>query len=113
MQYRIPRPEYQRPQFRRMDWTNLNGALAFAFDNSDVGFASGWQNTDATTLSSGGPPFDKEIVVPFCYQSKRSGIGETAFHDVVWYARTFSMRPSATSVCCSTSAPRTTWRRSG
>ena len=72
-----------------MDWTNLNGAWAFAFDNSDVGFASGWQNTDATTLSSGGPPFDKEIVAPFCYQSKRSGIGEMAFHDVVWYARTF------------------------
>jgi beta-galactosidase/beta-glucuronidase len=28
--------------------------------------------------------------VPFCYQSRLSGIGDTSFHDVVWYARTFS-----------------------
>jgi beta-galactosidase/beta-glucuronidase len=27
--------------------------------------------------------------VPFCYQSRLSGIGDTSFHDVVWYARTF------------------------
>jgi beta-galactosidase/beta-glucuronidase len=94
LQYRIPRPEYPRPQLRRKDWTNLNGPWVFAFDDSDVGLASGWQTTDATTLSSGGPPFDKEIVVPFCYQSKRSGIGETAFHDVVWYARTFEHAPA-------------------
>jgi beta-galactosidase/beta-glucuronidase len=33
--------------------------------------------------------FDRSITVPYCYQSKLSGIGETSFHDVVWYARTF------------------------
>ena len=90
----MPRPEYPRPQFRREAWINLNGAWAFAFDDSDTGLAGGWQNTDAATLRSDGSPFDREIVVPFCYQSELSGIGETAFHDVVWYARTFEYAPS-------------------
>jgi beta-galactosidase/beta-glucuronidase len=31
--------------------------------------------------------------VPFCFQSKLSGIGDTSFHDVVWYARTFDPPP--------------------
>jgi beta-galactosidase/beta-glucuronidase len=85
----IPRPEYPRPQFRRQDWTNLNGEWSFAFDDSNVGLSKGWQLVTPNDLRSGDSPFDREIVVPFCYQAKLSGIGETAFHDVVWYARTF------------------------
>jgi beta-galactosidase/beta-glucuronidase len=77
-----PRPEYPRPQFRRDHWTNLNGEWSFAFDDGNVGLAEGWQNTD-------GSSFDRNITVPFCYQSELSGIGETAFHDVAWYARSF------------------------
>ena len=77
-----PRPEYPRPQFRRDRWTNLNGEWRFAFDDADAGLAEGWQNI-------GGYSFDRRIIVPFCYQAELSGIGETAFHDVVWYARTF------------------------
>ena len=85
----MPRPEYPRPQFRRKDWTNLNGEWSFTFDDAGVGLAQGWQNVTLEDLRSDGSPFDRQIVVPFCYQSKLSGIGETAFHDVVWYARTF------------------------
>jgi beta-galactosidase/beta-glucuronidase len=85
----MPRPEYPRPQLRRQDWTNLNGEWRFAFDDSDAGLANGWQSVTPEDLHSDGSPFDWDIVVPFCYQSKLSGIGETAFHDVVWYARTF------------------------
>jgi beta-galactosidase/beta-glucuronidase len=90
----IPRPEYPRPQLRRQDWTNLNGEWSFAFDDSDAGLADGWQNTDVSSLRSDSSPFDRRITVPFCYQSKLSGIGETAFHDVVWYARVFEYTPS-------------------
>jgi beta-galactosidase/beta-glucuronidase len=90
----VPRPEYPRPQFRRNEWTNLNGAWAFAFDDTNVALAEGWQSTDATALRSGNSPFDQQIVVPFCYQSRLSGIGETDFHDVVWYARTFEYAPA-------------------
>ena len=39
-------------------------------------------------------PFERKITVPYCYQSKFSGIGETSFHDVVWYTRTFAYAPS-------------------
>ncbi len=84
-----PRPEYPRPQFRRRRWINLNGNWHFAFDDDDRGLAESRQNVTPEVLRSEGSPFDRGIVVPFCYQSKLSGIGETAFHDVVWYARTF------------------------
>ncbi len=90
----IPRPEYPRPQFRRKDWTNLNGEWSFTFDDAGVGLAQGWQNVTLEDLRSDGSPFDRQIVVPFCYQSKLSGIGETAFHDVVWYARAFEHTPA-------------------
>ena len=85
----VPRPEYPRPQLRRQDWTNLNGEWSFAFDDPDAGLANGWQNTDVATLRSNDSPFERKITVPFCYQSKLSSIGDTAFHDIVWYARTF------------------------
>ncbi len=87
----VPRPEYPRPQFRRQDWTNLNGEWRFAFDDGDVGRAEGWQNVTPAGLE--GARFDRAIAVPFCYQSNLSGIGETDFHDVVWYARTFGHPP--------------------
>ena len=90
----MPRPEYPRPQFRRKDWTNLNGEWSFAFDDLDAGLANCWQNTDVATLRSNDSPFERKITIPYCYQSKLSGIGETAFHDVVWYARTFEYAPS-------------------
>jgi beta-galactosidase/beta-glucuronidase len=85
----VPRPEYPRPQFRRPDWTNLNGEWAFAFDDEDVGLSQRWYRVAAGDLRSHDSPFDRRITVPFCYQSRLSGIGDTAFHDVVWYARTF------------------------
>src|SRR5215213_7515045 len=90
----MPRPEYPRPQFRREDWTNLNGTWSFAFDDANEGLARGWQGITPEDLRSGNSPFDQEIVVPFCYQSRLSGIGETGFHDVVWYARTFEYAPA-------------------
>ncbi|HEX2741118.1 MAG TPA: glycoside hydrolase family 2 TIM barrel-domain containing protein [Rubrobacter sp.] len=89
-----PRPEYPRPQFRRQHWTNLNGEWSFAFDDSNVGLAKAWQDVTPDDLRSGNSPFDRRITVPFCYQSERSGIGETAFHDVVWYACSFEHTPA-------------------
>ena len=86
----VPRPEYPRPQFRRQAWTNINGEWRFTFDDGDVGRAEGWQNVADLENSL----FDRAITVPFCYQSKLSGIGETDFHDVVWYARTFEHPPA-------------------
>ena len=90
----VPRPEYPRPQLRRPAWTNLNGEWCFAFDDEDVGLARSWQGASAEDLASGGSPFDRVITVPFCHQSRLSGIGDTGFHDVVWYARAFEHAPA-------------------
>jgi beta-galactosidase/beta-glucuronidase len=90
----LPRPEYPRPQFRRERWINLNGEWHFAFDDKDAGLAEHWQAISSGDLGADASPFDRGIIVPFCYQSKLSGLGETAFHDVVWYARTFEFTPA-------------------
>jgi beta-galactosidase/beta-glucuronidase len=89
----VPRPEYPRPQFRRRHWINLNGEWYFAFDDDDAGLAERWQDTTSEELGSDESPFDRVIIVPYCFQSMLSGIGETAFHDVVWYGRTFEYTP--------------------
>ncbi len=80
----IPRPEHPRPDFMRDTFFNLNGAWQFAFDDADEGVREGWQQP--------GTKLDGEIVVPFCYQSKLSGVGPTdAIHPILWYRRAFTV----------------------
>lgn len=64
----VPRPEYPRPAFRRREWQNLNGEWEFATGET--------------------PAYSRTILVPFCPESRLSGIGEFR-GDVVWYRRTF------------------------
>jgi hypothetical protein len=78
-----PRPEYPRPQFRRREWVNLNGPWEFAFDDENVGLAEGWHD---------GRRLEREILVPFPYQTAASGIDDKGVHEVVWYARTLEFR---------------------
>lgn len=61
--------EFPRPDFRRKLWMELNGEWKFGFDDREN--------------------MDRTICVPFVYQTRKSGIGETRFHDVLWYERTF------------------------
>ncbi|MCL2579495.1 MAG: glycoside hydrolase family 2 [Oscillospiraceae bacterium] len=81
----LPRPEYPRPQFVREDWLCLNGRWDFAFDDHDVGCVQKW--------FAPGAVFDRQIQVPFAFQSKLSGIGDTGFHDCVWYRREIEIPP--------------------
>ena len=74
----IPRPEYPRPQLVREDFINLNGTWEFEIDNAMVGFAKKYQDRDSLT--------DK-ITVPFCPESKLSGIGNVDYMNAVWYRR--------------------------
>ncbi|HEY0826737.1 MAG TPA: glycoside hydrolase family 2 TIM barrel-domain containing protein [Bacilli bacterium] len=74
----ITRNEYPRPQFERSEWMNLNGTWEFEFDDHNIGEMVKWYKSH---------PFSKEIKVPFCFQSELSGIGDTSFHDIVWYRR--------------------------
>lgn len=77
------RTEYPRPQFRRDDWQTLNGEWSFAFDDRRAGLKEKWQKSKE--------PFARTIQVPFPFESKLSGIGETEFHSVVWYSRSFQV----------------------
>ncbi|MBR2731562.1 MAG: beta-galactosidase, partial [Clostridia bacterium] len=75
----IPRPEFPNPQFERRQWQNLNGVWDFAFDFGNSGLAGGMlEKAD----------WERQITVPFCPESKLSGIGYTDFIPAVWYRRT-------------------------
>lgn len=78
----IPRPEYPRPQFVRESWINLNGVWDFEIDNGKSGAERGL--IEAPSLSG-------KITVPFCPESKLSGVGITDFMECVWYKRTFTV----------------------
>jgi len=82
----IPRPEYPRPQFvREGNWINLNGEWDFSFDDADVGLKERWYKKENSKN------FDRKIIVPFCFQSKLSGIDDNSFHEVIWYRREFKI----------------------
>ncbi len=74
----IPRPEHPRPQFERKDWLNLNGTWTFDFDHGKSGYERGLQQTAG---------FGREILVPFCPESKLSGVAHTDFIEAMWYHR--------------------------
>lgn len=82
----IPRPEYPRPQFVRPSWMNLNGTWQFEIDHGASGRARGMVEK---------PVYEKSILVPFCPESRLSGIGNTDFMAAVWYRRTFVLPEEA------------------
>lgn len=67
---RFDTSKYPRPDFARKKWASLNGEWEFSFDTES---------------------FDRRILVPFVYQSKKSGIGLQEYHEVVWYRREFQV----------------------
>jgi beta-galactosidase/beta-glucuronidase len=77
-----PRPEHPRPQLFRESWLNLNGVWEFEADPGRSGRERG--------LASA-PRLSGEILVPFCPESRLSGIGNTDFLPAVWYQRTVSI----------------------
>lgn len=79
----VPRPEYPQPQFQRDEWLTLNGAWEFEFDDGNAGLRENWAGGAAKK-------FSRTIAVPYCFESKLSGIGDTSFHPWVWYRRTFT-----------------------
>lgn len=76
----IPWPEHPRPDLMRSNWVNLNGAWQFAFDPEDEGLKGQW-------FVPGKHTFERRIIVPFPWESKLSGIGDTEYRGVAWYAK--------------------------
>jgi beta-galactosidase/beta-glucuronidase len=79
----IPRPEYPQPQFQRQQWQTLNGRWEFEYDDDNNGLKEDW--------ASGARKFSRNILVPFAPEAKKSGIGDTSFHPVVWYRRNINI----------------------
>ena len=77
-----PRAEYPRPQFERAEWVNLNGEWTYVFDFVGSGLEHGYP---------GSRGFKDKIIVPFCPESKLSGVGYTDFINHIWYQRPLQM----------------------
>lgn len=73
------RPEHPKPQFMRDKWENLNGIWEFEIDDGKSGEERGLYKTDAV--------FHQKINVPFCPESRLSGIQNLDFMNSVWYRR--------------------------
>lgn len=69
---------YPRPQFVRKEWESLCGEWSFAFDDQNIGETEKWY---------AGFDLDRTIIVPFCYESEKSGIGDQTAHNYVWYQK--------------------------
>ncbi len=75
----IPRNEHPNPQLQREHWMNLNGEWEFELDQSKSGRNKGYQRTDTH--------FSEKIIVPFCPESKLSGIEHKDFINACWYRK--------------------------
>ena len=82
----IPRSEHPRPQFVRKNWMNLNGQWEFQFDFGNSGVERHLYRNEI--FSTGDV---RSITVPFCPESRLSGIGYTDFMNAVWYRRRVSL----------------------
>src|SRR5215218_508119 len=86
MQFMQRDENHPRPQLVRERWFDLCGPWQFAYDDADVGWDQDWVSKPEV--------FDRIIQVPFPPESRASGIGDPAFHPVVWYRRTFQVDPA-------------------
>ena len=77
----LPRSEYPRPQFVRDNWLCLNGEWQFEIDQGDSGIHRGLKDRELTDT----------IIVPFCPESKLSGIEDHDYYNAVWYRRTVTI----------------------
>jgi beta-galactosidase/beta-glucuronidase len=80
----VPRPEHPRPDLCRDNWMTLNGEWQFEIDKAADGEARGLTY---------GKDLNAKIIVPFCPESKLSGLGlgNTQRLKDVWYRRLFEV----------------------
>ncbi len=76
---------HPRPQLTRSRWIDLGGDWGFAYDDQRQGLDESWHVKAEV--------YTRTIQVPFPPESPASGIGDTSFHPIVWYRRTFQVPP--------------------
>ena len=72
------RGEHPNPQMERTDWLNLNGPWDFILDFGASGIDREYYKA---------AEWNRQIQVPFCMESKLSGIGYLDFVPMVWYRK--------------------------
>ncbi|HEX2514658.1 MAG TPA: hypothetical protein VH257_08120, partial [Chloroflexota bacterium] len=103
----VPRTEHPNPIFRREPWLTLNGRWRFTFDPQDAGEQGRWHRLphpaarpdqqaeralagldfEPGRATRAEDPFRAEIVVPFPWESRLSGVGDTSYKGAAWYQR--------------------------
>ena len=86
MSEKIMRPEYPRPQMLRETWRNLNGEWDMIFD-----FGKSGGERELHLAEKFKKERSQKINVPFCPESRLSGIGYTDFIPALWYYREFEL----------------------
>lgn len=70
----LPFPEYPRPQLRRAAWQNLNGPWQYALCQEQP---AAWEG---------------DILVPYCIESRASGVAKSTGGLPLWYRRAFQVQ---------------------
>lgn len=84
-----PRLETPDPLHTRPRWRSLNGPWEFAVDD-ETAIRPSRRPGDR---SPGAPDTYQPITVPFCPQSRLSGVGLAGHHPVLWYRRDIAISP--------------------
>jgi hypothetical protein len=78
----VPRPEHPRPEAFRTNWLTLNGPWQFEIDDQNDGESRGLIP---------GKDLASTITVPFCPESKLSGVSHYGIMKHTWYRRSFDV----------------------
>ena len=86
------RPEYPRPELKRDNWLNLNGEWQFEIDYCCNGVTTDnvdlWRKDENFFSEIHSRDLNSKINVPFCPESKLSGVQHTDFFGACWYKNT-------------------------
>lgn len=80
---------YPNPQFERKNWLCLNGEWNFGCYKSVKKYKFGINDSIVDEMRNN---MDLKINVPYCIESKKSGLGLTGFWNRVWYQRNVEIK---------------------
>lgn len=84
---------HPNPQLERAEWIDLNGEWDFGFKRATPSFKFSSDYKRAIEIHSQGI-YEHKINVPFCIESRLSGIGYTDFVNLVWYRKRVNINKS-------------------
>lgn len=88
---------HPKPQFEREYWISLNGEWDFGYEKAlpCFKFSKDFQRAEKIRKNN---EFPHKINVPFCIESRLSGIGYTGFVNLVWYRKNVELNPQGKRV---------------